>query len=169
MICWCLFLLKFIKSKAWYPGIVFTHRKGFAFNGMWLHQVSSSHPIFQSLLSHMVWAVWCSCQLLIRSFHICRDIINTWLRAYISHNLPTPKNLISPCSKGKCFCQTFSLLSNLFTQRREVGKAKRREEMVSSFLYSLFIQVILAFPGTLFDAFLFLRWHHPLCKLLICS
>lgn len=33
---------------------------------------------------------------------------------------PAPK-LISPCSKGKGFCQTFLILSNLFTQRRKVG------------------------------------------------
>lgn len=51
---------------------------------------------------------------------------------------PSPK-LISSSSKGKCFCQTFLILSNLFTQRREVGRAKRIEEAVSSFLSALAI------------------------------
>lgn len=49
---------------------------------------------------------------------------------------PTSK-LISSCSIGKCFCQTFFILSNLFTRRREVGRAKRTEEKVSSFLSAL--------------------------------
>lgn len=85
----CFCLLKFIGNKALHLRTIFTHRKGLVVNGMWLHQASSSHPTFQFLLSHRVWAVWRGCQLLIRISHICREIINTWLHTYTSHT-PSP-------------------------------------------------------------------------------
>lgn len=115
MICLCLCLLKFIRNRAWYPRTIFTHRKGFVSNGMWLHQASSSHPNFQCWLSHRVQAIWCGCQLLITNFFFILSNLhtqrvawtyNTEIKSHMLYGLRPPGTIFAGKSSTPGFMLT---------------------------------------------------------------